>query len=139
MVEVHKSPALGQIVGIALVMVVAAVAILLLGRRVGEGPNLPASVRDSLRAVARAESIATFAPVPTTGWVRLNGILPTDAVIWLDDVRKKGFVFPARPGRHTLQVVAGEFEPWESRIRVTIGDTLTVPVVLVLIRRQNPR
>jgi hypothetical protein len=29
-----------------------------------------------------------------------------------------------------------EFEPWESRIRVQLGDTLTVEVELVLIQQR---
>lgn len=139
LVEVQKSPMLGRILGIAAIVVVAVAAVLILGRRVNNAPNLPAPVKDSLRAVARAESIATFAPVPTTGWVRLNGDLPDDAVIWLDNVKVKGLVFPAQPGRHTLQVVTDEFEPWETRVRVTLGDTLTVEVELVLIQQQNPQ
>lgn len=137
LVEVHRSSRLGTIVGTVAVLAIAAIAIVILGTRVKNAPNVPAPVRDSLRAVARAESIATFAPVPTSGFVKVEGDLPGNAVIWLDSKRMPGTVFPASPGRHTLQVMTDEFEPWQSRIRVTLGDTLTVEVELVLIQPGN--
>jgi hypothetical protein len=40
--------------------------------------------------------------------------------------------FPASPGVHALEVQTGEFEPWETRVRVHIGDTAKVYVDLVL-------
>jgi serine/threonine-protein kinase len=143
----RKSPVAKILGGVAAVGVLAAVALVFLGR--GDrtaGPREPtpaqerraarAAVADSAAAKARADSIATFAPVALVGWIRVHGDLPDDAVIWLDSKRMRGSVFPASPGRHTIQVITDEFEPWESRIRVQLGDTLTVEVELVLVQPQ---
>ena len=142
----RKLPVAKIVAGVATVGVLAAVAVVVLTKReeTAQPRAEAAAARDSARkaaadsaaAKARADSIATFAPVPLVGWVRLNGDLPDNAVIWLDSKQMKGSVFPASPGRHSLQVMTDEFEPWESHIRVQLGDTLTVEVELVLIQQR---
>jgi type II secretory pathway pseudopilin PulG len=142
----RKLPVGKIVAGVAVVAVLAAVAVMVLTKREetaqprAEASAAHAAARkaaaDSAAAKARADSIATFAPVPLVGWVRVHGDLPPNAVVWLDSKQMKGSVFPASPGRHTLQVMTDEFEPWESRIRVQLGDTLTVEVELVLIQQR---
>jgi hypothetical protein len=66
------------------------------------------------------------------GYVRVRGDLPEDAIIWLDGRRMPTRLFQASPGGHGLEIETGEFEPWETRIRVPVGDTLRVFVELTL-------
>jgi hypothetical protein len=84
------------------------------------------------RARKIADSIATYAPTPTEGWVRVIGDLPDDAVISLDRKRMSGWAFPAPPGIHSLAIASSEFQPYGTRIRVQIGDTAKVYVELLL-------
>jgi serine/threonine protein kinase len=134
-----RSPLLGRILGILALVGITVLAVMVLGKRVRNAPSLTAAARDSMRAKERADSIATFAPLPTVGWVKVHGDLPDDAVLWLDDQQRvKGPIFAASPGRHSLEVQTDEFEPWESKIRVRLGDTLIVEVELVLIRQSEP-
>jgi hypothetical protein len=101
-----------------------------------------AAAADSARAAApaapiapsaRADSMAPSAPLaPEVGYVRVRGDLPEDAIIWLDGRRMRARLFQASPGGHGLEVETGEFEPWEIRIMVRVGDTLRVDVELVL-------
>jgi serine/threonine-protein kinase len=141
---VRKRPVGKIVAGVAAVAVLAAVAVVILTKRDetaqpwAEAAAARAAARkaaaDSAAAKARADSIATFAPVPLVGWVRVDGDLPDDAIIWLDDKQMKGLSFPATPGRHNLEVQTDEFEPWETRLVVRLGDTTRVDVELVLIQ-----
>ena len=117
--------------GVALVGIVALLAVVFTRKRVTPAPVV---VIDTARAREVAESIATYAPTPTptVGWVRVIGDLPDDAIIWLGEEEMKSLTFQASPGSHALEVQTGEFEPWETRIRVRVGDTVRVFVDLVL-------
>jgi hypothetical protein len=140
----RKLPVGKIVAGVAAVAVLAAVAVVILTKREetaqprAEAAAARAAARkaaaDSAAAKARADSIATFAPVPLVGWVRVIGDLPDDAILWLDDKQMKGLTFPAAPGRHNLEVQTDEFEPWETHITVRLGDTTRVDVELVLIQ-----
>jgi len=90
-----------------------------------------AAVADSLRAVAAADS-ARRAAVPTVGWIQLVGDLPEDAILWLDTNQMNSRLFSATPGSHNVEVEADEFEPWERRVMVRLGDTIQVMVELNL-------
>jgi serine/threonine protein kinase len=133
----RKIPVVPLAGGVAVVAVAAILAVVFTGKR--ESPR-PSAVADSARvaaradsvARARADSIATYAPTPTVGWIRVSGDLPDDAIIWLDSKEMKGLIFPASPGSHNLEVETSEFQPWETRIRVRLGDTLRVNVELEL-------
>lgn len=126
--HVPVGPILG---GVALLGVVALLAVVFRGKKATPAPPAVVVI-DSARARARADSIATYAPTPTVGWVRVIGDLPDDAVIWLDANAMKGVIFQASPGVHALEVETGEFQPWEKRIRVLVGDTVKVYVELAL-------
>jgi len=127
-----RSPLLGRILGILALVGITVLAVVVLGRRVRNAPYFTAAALDSARAKERADSIATFAPVPTVGWVRVDGDLPDNAILRLDHKQVKGMIFPAAPGRHSLEVQTVEFQHWQTGIRVRLGDTLTVEVELVL-------
>ena len=129
----RRIPVVPIVGGVALVGVAAVLAVVFTGQREKTARSAVAVV-DSARARARADSIATYAPTPTptVGWVRVIGDLPDDAIIWLDAKNTKGRVFQASPGSHALEVETGEFEPWETRIRVRLGDTLKIRVELAL-------
>jgi serine/threonine-protein kinase len=145
----RRIPIVAIVGGVALVGVAAVVAVVSMGKREEAAPP-PAAAADSARAAApapppaladsiapsgpRADSIAPSAPplAAEVGFVRIRGDLPEDAIIWLDGRRMPARLFQAPPGGHGLEIETGEFEPWESRIRVRVGDTLRVNVELVL-------
>ena len=125
--------------GVAVLAVAAVLTVVFTGKREGSA-RAAAAAADSARAKARADSIAkaradsiaTYAPTPTVGWVRVSGDLPDDVILWLDSKQMSDTIFQASPGTHNLEVETGEFQPWETRIRVRAGDTLRVNVELVL-------
>lgn len=95
-----------------------------------------AFVADSLRTAAaadsvrRADSLNALANAP--GVVRVSGDLPEDVIISLDGEVKNSRTFTASPGAHTLEIESSEFQPYERRITVRLGDTTRVYVELEL-------
>ena len=88
-------------------------------------------MQDSIRAAQVADSIR-LAAVPTTGWIVLEGDLPEDAILWLDSTQMNSRIFAATPGQHNIEVESDEFQPWERRVVVRLGDTLKIFVELEL-------
>jgi hypothetical protein len=135
----RRIPIVAIVGGVALVGVVAVVAVVSMGKR--EGTARPAAAAADtapaaapLAPSAPADTIAPSAPplAAEVGYVRVRGDLPDDAIIWLDGRRMPARLFQASPGGHGLEVETGEFEPWETRITVRVGDTLRVYVELTL-------
>ena len=118
--------------GVAVVGVVALLAFVLTRQKATPAPPRVVVI-DTARAREVADSIATYAPTPTVGWVRVIGDLPDDAIIWLGATAMKGRRFQAAPGVHAVGIRTAEFLPWETRIRVRIGDTAKVYVELALV------
>jgi hypothetical protein len=86
-----------------------------------------AAAADSVR---RADSLQAAANAP--GVVRVSGDFPEDVIISLDGEVKNSRTFTAAPGSHLLEIETSEFEPWERRITVRVGDTTRVFVELIL-------
>ena len=132
----RRIPIVAIVGGVALVGVAAVVAVVSMGKR--EETARPPAAADSARTAA-ADSARAAAPIAPSappavevGYVRVRGDLPEDAIIWLDGRRMPTRLFQASPGGHGLEIETGEFEPWETRITVRVGDTLRVAVELVL-------
>lgn len=104
----------------------------------GEARRRAAAAADSAQALAAADSARladsarAAAALPTTGFVRVTGDLPDDAIISVNGEPKDARTFALAPGTHTLEVESSEFEPFERRITVRIGDTTRVFVELEL-------
>jgi hypothetical protein len=140
----RRLPIVPLLGGAAVLAVAAIAAVLLMGKRGGTAataappaestvtttPAAPAAPAAAPTAVPTA--VPTAAAAPAIGWVRMRGDFPDDAIFWLDSNRMRGRLFQATAGEHNLEVETGEFEPWETTIRVRAGDTLRVNVELIL-------
>jgi len=125
----RKLPLVPIVGGVVVLGVVAAVFVLK-----GKKSDVPAPVPAAVTpAPVAAAPVPAAPPAPTVGYVSILGDMPDDAIYWLDGKKMTGRIFEAAPGRHGLEVETGEFQPWEQRITVRLGDTTKVDVELVLI------
>jgi hypothetical protein len=106
--------------------------LLVLKQKIAERAVRQAFVVDSLRTAAARDSVAAVV-ADSSGFIRIVGDLPDDAIIWLDSVQQHSRVFSAQPGSHDIEVETGEFKPWETTVNVLSKDTLRVRVELELI------
>jgi hypothetical protein len=125
--------------GAAVVVLVGIGAVMMLKGRGGpEAPEpsaaaaTPAADSGALRAADSAK-----APTEAMGFVRISGDLPDDAILWLDTTQVTGRLLRVAPGRYTLEVETTEFQPWERRITVRVGDTVRVFVELELAEQDS--